>query len=50
MEQSGIKAGDAGFQIKVDGNTDLKGAVIASTDTAVIGNKNSLTNCQSDAK
>nr|WP_231502340.1 hemagglutinin repeat-containing protein [Herbaspirillum sp. RV1423] len=42
MEQSGIKAGDSGFQIKVDGNTDLKGAIIASTDKAVQNNKNSL--------
>src|SRR5690606_21766313 len=29
-EQSGIKAGDGGFDIRVEGNTDLKGAVIAS--------------------
>lgn len=34
-EQSGIKAGDGGFQINVKGNTDLKGAKIASTDKAV---------------
>ena len=31
VEQSGIKAGAGGFDIKVAGNTDLKGAVIAST-------------------
>ena len=31
QEQSGIKAGDGGFQIKVGGNTDLKGAVISAT-------------------
>lgn len=30
-EQSGILAGDGGFDIKVKGNTDLKGAIIAST-------------------
>lgn len=42
-EQTGIKAGDGGFQINVKGNTDLKGAVIASTDKAVIEGKNSLT-------
>ncbi|NYI01542.1 hemagglutinin repeat-containing protein [Cupriavidus plantarum] len=30
-EQSGIRAGDDGFDIHVKGNTDLKGAVIAST-------------------
>lgn len=38
QEQSGIKAGDGGFQIKVDGNTDLKGAVIASTDAGTAAN------------
>ncbi|WP_211465747.1 hemagglutinin repeat-containing protein [Collimonas silvisoli] len=42
-EQSGIKAGDGGFDITVKGNTDLKGAVIASTDKAVQDAKNSLT-------
>ncbi|MET2491702.1 hemagglutinin repeat-containing protein, partial [Ralstonia pseudosolanacearum] len=42
-EQSGIKAGDRGFQINVHGNTDLKGAVIASTDKAVQDGVNSLT-------
>ena len=30
QEQTGIYAGQAGFQINVEGNTDLKGAVIAS--------------------
>ncbi|KAF1042186.1 MAG: 16S rRNA endonuclease CdiA [Herbaspirillum frisingense] len=53
MEQSGIKAGDGGFQINVRGNTDLKGAVIASTDKAVADGKNSLataTLTQSDIK
>ena len=35
IEQSGIKAGDDGFQVEVAGNTDLKGAVIASTQAAV---------------
>ena len=29
-EQTGIQAGDGGFQVNVKGNTDLKGAVIAS--------------------
>lgn len=42
-EQSGIKAGDKGFQVNVRGNTDLKGAVIASTDKAVQDGLNSLT-------
>ncbi|WP_433693506.1 hemagglutinin repeat-containing protein [Herbaspirillum seropedicae] len=53
MEQSGVKAGDAGFQINVRGNTDLKGGVIASSDKAVEDNKNSLTTqtlTQSDIK
>jgi filamentous hemagglutinin len=32
-EQSGIAAGEGGFNIKVQNNTDLKGAVITSTAT-----------------
>ncbi|MDN7560188.1 hemagglutinin repeat-containing protein [Burkholderia orbicola] len=43
IEQSGIKAGDGGFQVDVRGNTDLKGGVIASSDKAVQDNLNSLT-------
>lgn len=43
IEQSGIKAGDDGFQITVAGNTDLKGAVITSSDKAIEDNNNSLT-------
>ncbi|MCO5412415.1 hemagglutinin repeat-containing protein [Ralstonia mojiangensis] len=39
-EQSGIQAGSGGFDINVKGNTDLKGAVIASTATP---DKNQLT-------
>ncbi|MCC8393715.1 hemagglutinin repeat-containing protein [Paraburkholderia sp. MMS20-SJTR3] len=39
-EQAGIQAGDGGFNINVIGNTDLKGAVIASDADA---SKNSLT-------
>jgi filamentous hemagglutinin family protein len=39
-EQAGIYAGSGGFDIKVDGNTDLKGAAIASEADAT---KNSLT-------
>ncbi len=39
-EQSGIRAGDGGFDINVKGNTDLKGAVIASTAAP---DKNQLT-------
>jgi filamentous hemagglutinin len=41
-EQSGIKAGDGGFQVEVKGNTDLVGAIIASTDKAVADGKNTL--------
>lgn len=33
-QQSGLAAGDQGFNIAVQGNTDLKGAVITSTATA----------------
>src|SRR5450830_335349 len=43
VEQSGIKAGDGGFQITTNGNTNLTGAVIASTQTAIDNNANSLT-------
>ena len=42
-EQSGIRAGDGGFQVNVAGNTDLKGGVIASSDEAVKAGANSLT-------
>ena len=41
-EQTGIKAGDGGFQVSVRGNTDLNGGVMASSDKAITGNKNSL--------
>src|SRR5690606_12842421 len=34
-EYTGIQEGDEGFQLKVAGNTDLKGAVIASDQRAV---------------
>lgn len=43
VEQSGIYAGDDGFQVNVNGNTNLTGAVIASTEQAIIDNKNNLT-------
>ncbi|MDO9419610.1 MAG: hemagglutinin repeat-containing protein [Herminiimonas sp.] len=46
VQQSGIKAGDDGFDVKVAGNTDLKGAVIASTDKAVEENRNSFSTIQ----
>jgi len=41
-EQSGFKAGDGGFQVDVKGDTDLKGAVIASTQKAIDDDKNSF--------
>ncbi|WP_175538106.1 hemagglutinin repeat-containing protein [Pseudomonas sp. OV546] len=42
-DQSGIKARDGGFQVEVKGNTDLKGAIIGSTDKAVADGKNTFT-------
>ncbi|QEM81963.1 hemagglutinin repeat-containing protein [Halomonas binhaiensis] len=41
-EQSGIFTGDGGFQIDVQGNTDLIGGAIASTDKAVEEGRNRL--------
>lgn len=41
-EQSGIFAGDDGYQINVKNNTDLKGAVITSNQKAEDTGKNSL--------
>lgn len=42
IEQSGIKAGDSGFQLEVAGKSKLKGAVISSTQAAVDNKHNSL--------
>jgi len=42
VEQSEIKTGDGGFQVNVQGNTDLKGAVIASSDGAIKNGVNRL--------
>lgn len=42
-EQSGIKAGDGGFQVEVSGDTTLNGAVIASTQNAVDKHSNVFT-------
>ncbi|KPC50486.1 hemagglutinin repeat-containing protein [Amantichitinum ursilacus] len=42
-EQSGIKAGDGGFQVNVKGNTDLKGGVIESSQAAIDSKANSFT-------
>ncbi|MCO8167527.1 polymorphic toxin-type HINT domain-containing protein [Pseudomonas sp. 21LCFQ02] len=41
-EQSGIKAGDGGFQIEVKGNTGLTGGAITSSDRAVERGLNTL--------
>ena len=41
-EQSGIKAGDGGFQVEVRGHTELKGAVIGSTQAAIDTGRNVL--------
>ena len=41
-EQSGIRAGDGGFQVAVNGNTTLTGAVISSSQAAIDAGKNSL--------
>lgn len=41
-EQTGLKAGDGGFQVSVAGNTDLKGAVVTSTQAAVDAKVNTL--------
>lgn len=40
--QSGIKAGDGGFDVNVKGNTNLRGAVIESTQAAIDASKNSF--------
>ncbi len=42
IEQSGIRAVDGGFQIDVKGNTDLKGGIISSSQTAVEQNSNTF--------
>ncbi|MDQ9029077.1 two-partner secretion domain-containing protein [Acinetobacter nosocomialis] len=42
QDQAGIYTGDDGYQIKVNKNTDLKGAIITSTQTAENLKKNSL--------
>ncbi|MDI6748535.1 MAG: hemagglutinin repeat-containing protein, partial [Rhodocyclaceae bacterium] len=39
-EQSGIKAGDGGFDVKVKGDTDLKGGAITSTQKAIDDQRN----------
>lgn len=41
-EQSGMMAGNDGYHVNVTGNTDLKGALITSTQTAEDAGKNSI--------
>ncbi|WP_319792903.1 two-partner secretion domain-containing protein [Chromobacterium rhizoryzae] len=42
QQQSGIKAGDGGFQLRVKGSTQLTGAVIAGSAASIQQGKNSL--------
>jgi filamentous hemagglutinin len=42
QEQSGIRAGDGGFQLQIAGNTDLKGGVISSSEQAIKDERSSL--------
>ena len=35
VEQSGIRAGDVGFQVQVEGSTELKGGVVSSSQVAI---------------
>lgn len=41
-EQSGMMAGDGGFQVNVKGNTNLKGAIVASNQVAIEQLRNKL--------
>lgn len=41
-EQSGLKAGDGGFQVNVKGNTELKGGAITSSQAAVESQQNTF--------
>ncbi|WP_238909823.1 hemagglutinin repeat-containing protein [Achromobacter ruhlandii] len=43
VEQSRLDAGDDGFTVRVQGNTDLKGAAIASSEVAVERGVNTVT-------
>lgn len=45
-EISGLQAGDGGFQVEVTGKTELKAAVIASTDAAVKARSNRFSSAQ----
>jgi filamentous hemagglutinin family protein len=41
-EQSALRAGDGGFNVNVQGNTDLRAGAITSTQKAIDDNKNSF--------
>jgi len=43
QEQSGLRAGDQGFNVNVANDTDLKGSAITSTQAAIADSKNSFT-------
>jgi Hemagglutinin repeat len=45
-EQSGLKAGDGGFQVTVRGNTNLVGGAITSTQAAIDSGVNSFSTAQ----
>jgi filamentous hemagglutinin len=42
QEQSGIRTGDGGFQVDVEGRTDLKGGAITSTQKAIDAGANAF--------
>ncbi len=42
VEQSGLRAGDKGFEVEVEGHTDLRGGAITSSDDAVTNDLNRL--------
>jgi filamentous hemagglutinin len=42
-EQSGLRAGDGGFQVNVGGTTHLTGGAITSTDVAIDDDRNTFT-------
>jgi len=43
VQQSGIEAGDGGYDVHVGGNTNLVGGLLTSTQAAVDANRNTLT-------
>lgn len=42
VEQSGLRAGDGGFQVEVGGHTSLEGGAITSTQKAIDENRNTF--------